>query len=71
MNARVFLVLAVHEIAIAAELAIAARATEKPDTYTLTNLPSPDIRTKGVDPPDYFMARDTRPINRKQPIYRG
>src|SRR5262249_8507411 len=66
MNARVFLVLAVHEIAVAAELAIAARATEEADTYTLTNVPTSHAGADCVDPPDNFMAWDTRPINRKQ-----
>src|SRR5262245_18834734 len=66
MDARVFLVLAVHEIAVAAELAIAARATEKPDTYTLTNVPTSHARADSIDAPNHFMAGYTRPINRKQ-----
>jgi hypothetical protein len=52
MNAGIFLVPAVHEIAIAAELAIAARAAEKPDTHALTDRPALDTGTKRIDPPD-------------------
>jgi hypothetical protein len=71
MNAGIFLVSAVHEIAIAAELAIAARAGEKPDTHALTDRPSLDTGTKGIDSPDDLMARNARPIDRKQAFYRG
>ena len=64
MNAGIFLVLAVHEIAIAAELAIATRATEKANTHPLTDRPALNTGTKGIDSPDDFMARDARPTNR-------
>ena len=50
---------------MAAELAIATRAAEKSDTHALTNRPALDTRTKGIDPPDNFMARDAWPINRE------
>src|SRR6516225_1503235 len=40
INTGIFLVTAVHEVAVAAELAIAARAAEKPDTHALTDRPS-------------------------------
>jgi hypothetical protein len=40
LNAGIFLVPAVHEIAIAAELAIAARPAEKSDTHALTDNPA-------------------------------
>jgi hypothetical protein len=65
MDAGVFLVPAVDEIAISAELAIPTRAAEKSDTHALTNCPTLDTRTKRIDPSDDFMARHTRPINRK------
>jgi hypothetical protein len=63
MNAGKFLVLAVHEIAIAAEFAIAAVAAEKPDTNSLTDCPTLDTQTKCIDAPDNLVARDTRISN--------
>jgi hypothetical protein len=65
MNAGILLVPAVHEIATAAELAIATRAAKKSDTHALTNRPALNTGTKGIDPSDDFMARHARPINRK------
>jgi hypothetical protein len=69
MNAAIFLVLAVHEIAISTKLAISAGAAEKPDTYTLTYRPSLDTGTKSIDPSHNFMAWDPRPIDGKQAFY--
>src|ERR1700738_1605235 len=66
MNAGIFLVTAVHYVATAAEVAIAASAAEKPDTHALTDRPALDTGTKRIDPPDDLMARDARPIDRKQ-----
>jgi hypothetical protein len=60
MNAGVFLVPAVHEVAVATELAIAARATEKPDPYALADRPALDTCADFVDPTDRLMARDSR-----------
>src|SRR5499433_3910351 len=71
MNAGIFLVPAVHEIAVAAELAIAARAAEKPDTHALTDRPAPDTGTERIDAPDDFMARDARPIDWKESFNRA
>src|SRR5262249_8976406 len=71
MNAGKFLVAAVHEIAIAAELAIAARAAEKPDTHALTDGPALDTGTKRIDPPDDLMAGNARPVDRKQAFHRA
>src|SRR5262249_1870455 len=71
MNAGIFLVPTVHEIAIAAEVAIAARAREEPDAHTLPNRPALDTGTKRVDPPDEFVARDARPINGELALYRA
>ena len=69
MNAGIFLVPAVHEIAVAAELAIAARPAEKPDTHALTDHPALNARTKRIDPPDDLMAWDARPFDRKQSFH--
>src|ERR1700676_5203717 len=66
MNAGIFLVTAVHYVATAAEVAIAASAAEKPDTHALTDRPALDTRTKRIDPPDELMAWNARPIDRKQ-----
>src|SRR6516162_9106873 len=60
MNAAIFLVLAVHEIAIAAELAIAAGPCKKPYTHPLTNRPALDAGTKGIDPPNDLVTGNTR-----------
>src|SRR5262249_50410465 len=69
MNAGIFLVPAVHEIAIAAELAIAARAAEKPDAHALTERPALDSGTKRIDAAYKLMAWDARPLDRKQSFY--
>src|SRR6516165_2838080 len=69
MNARIFLVPAVHEIAFAAELAIAATAAEKPDPNALTDRPALDAGTKRIDAADDLMTRDPRPIDRKQALH--
>jgi hypothetical protein len=52
MNAAIFLVPAVHEVAVAAELAIAAGAAEKPDPNALTDRPTLDAGTKRIDAAD-------------------
>jgi hypothetical protein len=71
MDAGIFLVPTVHEIAIAAEVAIAARTAEKSDTHTLPNRPALDAGTKRVDPTDELVARDARPIDRELALYRA
>src|SRR5439155_16426099 len=71
MNAGIFLVPAVHEIAISAEFAIATKAAEKPDTHALTDRPSLDTGTKSVDPTHDFMPRNARPVDRKESVHRG
>src|SRR5262245_871117 len=71
MNARVFLVTAVHEIAVTTELAITARTSKETDTDALTNRPALDASAKGVDPPDHFVPRDARPADRKGGIHRA
>jgi hypothetical protein len=57
------LVPTVHEVAIAAELAIAARTAEKSDTHALPDRPALDAGTERIDPPDELVARDARPID--------
>src|SRR6516162_7706921 len=69
MNATIFLVPAVHEIAAAAELAIAAGAAEKPNPNALTDCPALDAGTKRIDAADDLMAWDARPIDRKQALH--
>src|SRR5262247_3753959 len=71
MNARVFLVTTVHEIAISTEFAITARASEEADTDALTNRPALHARAKGVDPPDHFVPRDARPADWKGGFHRA
>jgi len=66
MNAGIFLVPTVHEIAIAAELAIAAKAGEKSDANALTQRPALDAETKSIDAPHNFMPRNARPVNGKE-----
>src|SRR5262245_38317673 len=71
MNAGILLVPTVHEIAIAAELAIAARAPEEPDAHALPNRPALDTGTKRIDPPYELMARYARPIDGELALHRG
>jgi hypothetical protein len=71
INAGIFLVPAVHEIAAAAEFAITTRAAKKPDPHPLTDSPALDAGTKGVDAPDHFMAWDTRPVDRERAFHRA
>ena len=61
MNASVFLVLAVHELAAAAELAVAAGAAEKSDTHSPTDRPASDTFAKRIDPADLY-AITIRPV---------
>src|SRR5258707_15159684 len=71
INASIFLVTAVHEINISSVLAIATRTPEKPAPHPLTDGPALDTRTKRIDPPDDFMARNPRPSDRKESVHRG
>ena len=68
INAGIFLVPAIHEIAAAAELAITTRAAKKPYTHPLTDRPALDVGTKGIDAPDHFMTWDTRPLDRERAL---
>src|SRR5262245_27275220 len=69
MHSRVFLITAVYEISISTELAIAARTSEEADTHALANCPALDTGAKSIDPPDCFMPRDTRPLDRKRTFH--
>src|SRR5262245_42922013 len=71
MNAGILLIPTVHEIAIAAELAIAARTAEKSDNHTLPDRPALDTGTKRIDPSNELVARDARPINGKLTLDRA
>src|SRR5215469_5888074 len=71
MNARVFLVTAIHEIAISTEFAITAGASEEADADALTNRPALHAGAKGIDPPDYFVPRDARPSDGKGAFHRA
>jgi hypothetical protein len=71
MNASIFLVPAVHEIAAATEFAITTRAAKKPDSHALTHRPALNTSADGIYPSYDFMARDARPIDGKGPLDRA
>jgi hypothetical protein len=52
MNAGIFLVAAIHEIAVAAKLAIPTRASEESNTDPLTDFPTLHAGPDSVDSPD-------------------
>jgi len=56
MNAGVFLVPAVYEVAVATKLAIAAGATEKPDSHALADRPALDTVAKRIDPTHHLVS---------------
>jgi hypothetical protein len=68
MNPGVLLVPAVHEVAAAAELAVAAGAAEEPDAHALTDRPALDTRTKRFDPADNLVTGNARPLDWEQSI---
>src|SRR5262249_48381332 len=57
MNAGIFLVPTVHEIAMAAEVAIAARTPEESDAHALPNRPALASGPNRIDPPYELVAR--------------
>src|SRR3984957_1590591 len=71
MNAGVFLVATVHQIAIATKFAISARAAEKSHANALTNRPALYARAEGIDSPDCFMPGNARPLDGKQTFHRA
>jgi hypothetical protein len=60
VDAGLFLIPAVHEVAAAAEPTIAAEAAEKPDTDPLPHCPTLNAWTERIDATDDLVARDTR-----------
>src|SRR5215470_1176631 len=71
MNAREFLVTAIHQIASSTEFAMTARASEEADTDALTNLPALHARAERVNPPHHFVPRDARPDDWKGAFHRA
>src|SRR5215470_10546873 len=71
MNAGKFLVPAVHEIAVAAVVAITAEAAKKPDAHALTHRPTLNTSAGGIYPSDDFMAPGARPVDGKGPLDRA
>src|SRR5215468_2520797 len=71
MNARVFLVTAVHEIPISTEFAITARPSEEANTHPLTNCPALHAGAEGIDSPHHFMSWHARPANWKEGFHRA
>jgi hypothetical protein len=71
MNAGVLLVLAIDQIAVAAEFAVATEAGEKSNSDALTYRPALDAGTKSLDPTDDFVARNARPRDWKKSFNSG
>src|SRR5215469_2154897 len=66
LDARIFLVLAMNEVACTASRAVPARAGQKANPDPLAHRPTLDPLTQRVDPADHLMARYTRPGNRER-----
>ena len=64
-NAGKFLVLTVHEVAIAAELAVTAGAGKESNPHPLADRPTLNTGTERIDPSDDLMARNPRPFDGK------
>jgi hypothetical protein len=60
------LVPAIHEIAVAAEFAITAKAAKKSDAHALTDCPALNRGAKNVDASDDFVSWNSRPFDRKE-----
>jgi hypothetical protein len=69
VDARILLVPAIHEIAPAAELAIATGPAEKSDAYTLADGPTPNTVTDQVYAADHLMAGDARVADREESVH--
>ena len=65
LDARVFLILAMNEIACTASRAVPARAGQEANPDPLTHDPTLDPLTQRVDPADHLMAGYTRPGDRE------
>src|SRR5262249_6515487 len=68
VNTGELLIAAIHEVATAAEFAIAASAAEEPYPHALPYLPALHIGGEHVDLADDFVARNAGPIDRKQAV---
>jgi hypothetical protein len=68
MNAAEFLIAAVHEVAFTAILATAAGTPEEADAEAPPFGPALYVGD-GLDLPDGFMARHTRPLDRKETLH--
>jgi hypothetical protein len=69
MNPSELLVLTVHELAIAAELAIATGATQEANAHSLAQLPTLHAFPERIDAPNGFMSRNTRPLNGEESFH--
>ena len=70
LNARVFLILAVDEVATSALFAVTATAGEEPDTHALAHTPTFDALAKGINHPDGLVARHPWPLDREYAVDR-
>src|ERR1700716_1833388 len=68
LHAGVGLVLATHEIAVPARQAMAAAAAKEADSDPLAHCRSFNAVAQRIDPTDYLVARNTRPLDRKQTL---
>src|SRR5215469_5128745 len=66
LDARIFLVLAMNEVAPTASRAVPARAGQEPNPDPLIHRPTLDPLTQRVDPADHLMAGYTRPGDRER-----
>src|SRR6516165_2901432 len=65
LDARIFLFLAMNEVACTAGRAVPARAGQEANPDPLTHRPTLDPLTQRVDPANHLMARYTRPGDRE------
>src|SRR5262249_52931489 len=65
LDARIFLILAMNEVACTASRAVPARAGQEANPDPLIHRPTLDPLTQRVDPADHLMARYTRPGDRE------
>jgi hypothetical protein len=66
LHAGVGLVLATHEITVPARQAMAAAAAKEANSDSLAHCPSFNAVAQRIDPTDSLVARNTRPLDRKQ-----
>ena len=68
VNAGVFLISTIYEIAIAAGFTVAAASSKESNTDAIANCPPLDAFAKFVDDTNGFMSRDPRPGNGKSSL---